>query len=229
MTLRFGEFALPSHWFSDVFGPDGPQLADQYAELFQGFESATVREFRSAIAIDSARVETKLVRTNAEPSQKLPAPSLVPLPPVQHFQIRYLSGPNIVIGDENRTELITPGHDNSWVDSFVYVDGAFRFFGGGHYPFWDPCSKDGPLPGGNLIERVEPIYPQEAKRKHLEDSVEMRITIAKDGSVKEVKVKRGSPLLAEAARQAVSQWRYEPFMKCGQAEETQTTVFLHLP
>ena len=254
---RFRTFSIPDHWFSDVFGPEqGPKLAIQYEELFQGFVNATTDEFRTVVAVDSARINTKVWKTEPEiNSAPRPAPhSLVALPALQHFQIRYQSGPYVDYDYTYGTALaptvisITRGHDNSWVESFIYVDGAFRFFGGGVYPFWDPCSRNGLLPGGHLVKGVEPIYPQAAKKKGLGGLVEMDITIAKDGSVKDAtvfnvlgivrsglqenlvarkRVKDG--LLAEAARQAVLQWRYEPFMYCGEPIEKRTRVAVRFP
>jgi hypothetical protein len=181
LAARFRTFAIPERWFGDVFGPEqGPKLANQYRELFRGFVTTTTGEFRSvAFAfMDSARVHTKVWKneTQIDPAPK-PAPtSLVPLPAIQHFQIRYQSGPYIdrdypaaPYGTASAAIInsITPGHDNSWVDSFIYVDGAFRFFGGDAYPFWDPCSRNGPLPGGQLVKRVEPLYPQVAGEKQV--------------------------------------------------------------
>ncbi len=52
----------------------------------------------------------------------------------------------------------------------------------------------------------------------------MRITVAKDGSVKDVEIIEGPPSLVAAAREAVLQWRYEPFMNCGQPVEMRDIV-----
>ena len=113
------------------------------------------------------------------------------------------------------------------MDSFVYLEGRFRFLGRGAYPFWDaanvrradPCAKPGERTGGKLISRVEPVYPEEAKQKHVEGVVRAQLSIAKDGRVALVEVMSGDPLLTEAAKQAMMQWRFTPFMNCGQAVE----------
>jgi len=76
----------------------------------------------------------------------------------------------------------------------------------------------------SLIHRVEPDYPRIAKTIHLSGSVLLRAVIGTDGEVHEIEVLSGNPILAEAARQAVRQWRYRPTMLNGQAVEVETQI-----
>lgn len=64
-----------------------------------------------------------------------------------------------------------------------------------------------------LIKRVVPVYPVEAKKAGIQGMVVLRVTIEKDGSVSNLKVVRGNPELAKAALDAVRQWRYAPSEK----------------
>ena len=61
-----------------------------------------------------------------------------------------------------------------------------------------------------LIHRVEPRYPEQARNLRLQGKVTLTATIAPDGTVREIAVVGGPPILAEAARVAVRQWRYRP-------------------
>ncbi len=62
-----------------------------------------------------------------------------------------------------------------------------------------------------LVHRVTPQYPPEAREAGTEGTVVLEATIAKDGSVRETRVKQDAdPHLVKAARAAVGQWRYEP-------------------
>jgi TonB family protein len=61
-----------------------------------------------------------------------------------------------------------------------------------------------------LIRRVDPVYPEKARQMGLEGAVRLRVAVASDGSVEDVKALSGDPLLAEAATDAVKQWRYRP-------------------
>jgi protein TonB len=84
---------------------------------------------------------------------------------------------------------------------------------------------------GNLIYKVDPTYPPEARIQNLAGSVVLDATIAEDGSIQEVKVVSGSPLLAAAATAAVQQWRYRPSMLSGKAiaGQKRITIVFKLP
>ncbi|SRR6266481_1587494 len=159
---RLSTFAVPEHWFSDVFGPEqGSAFAREYEERFRGFESATIREFRRvSIGSRSAQVKTRPVRANtALISVRLAPTPLVPLPPVQPFRVRHFTAPEFEIGENGCVGIGEPGYDSSWVDSFIYVDGAFRFIGRGTCPFWEPCSTKEPFSAGQIVSPVDGIGP----------------------------------------------------------------------
>jgi TonB family protein len=75
-----------------------------------------------------------------------------------------------------------------------------------------------------LIHRVSPDYPSSWKREGLQGTVHLRLTIAKDGSVRDVQVVDGDSRLAKSAEKAVKQWRYKPALRNGEPVETQATV-----
>ncbi|HEY4838964.1 MAG TPA: energy transducer TonB [Candidatus Acidoferrales bacterium] len=81
-----------------------------------------------------------------------------------------------------------------------------------------------------LVHRVEPIYPSFARQAHREGTVELRATISSDGVVRDVQMLSGDPVLAQAARDAVAQWRFRPTMLNGVAVEVITfvTVKFHM-
>lgn len=61
--------------------------------------------------------------------------------------------------------------------------------------------------------RTEPAYPRIAANLKLTGSVQLQAVVRPDGTVKEVRVVGGHPLLAQAAADALRQWRYEPSSK----------------
>lgn len=73
---------------------------------------------------------------------------------------------------------------------------------------------------------VQPTYPPLAKQTHISGKVSLRCIIGRDGSVKEIQVKKGHPLLIQAATEAVSQWKYKPLLLNGKAVETDTIVVI---
>jgi protein TonB len=75
-----------------------------------------------------------------------------------------------------------------------------------------------------LVNRVEPQYPPIAKIAHISGVVHLRAIIAKDGTVRELQVVDGNPLLARAALVAVQNWRYRPTRLNGEPVEVETYV-----
>ena len=75
-----------------------------------------------------------------------------------------------------------------------------------------------------LVHRVSPDYPGSWKKEGLQGTVHLHMTIAKDGSVRDIKIVDGDSRLAKSAEKAVKQWRYEPALKDGEPIEMQATV-----
>ena len=75
-----------------------------------------------------------------------------------------------------------------------------------------------------LIYKVEPRYPPLARQIRLEGNVELRAIIARDGTVQDLEVISGHPLLIEDAKQAVLRWRYQPTLLNDQPVEVQTFI-----
>jgi periplasmic protein TonB len=78
-----------------------------------------------------------------------------------------------------------------------------------------------------LIYKAQPQYPALARNIHLAGTVYLRAIIATDGSVRQLEVISGSPILANAALQAVRQWRYQPTRLDGESVEVETLITVH--
>jgi periplasmic protein TonB len=77
---------------------------------------------------------------------------------------------------------------------------------------------------GLLLHKVTPQYPPLAKQARIQGSVVLQATIGKDGSILNLRVASGHPMLTQAALEAVKQWKYKPYMLNGEAVEVETTV-----
>lgn len=64
--------------------------------------------------------------------------------------------------------------------------------------------------GRKVVRKVEPRYPDIARRMNLSGTVRVVAVVAPDGSVIKVEPMGGSPILMEAAETAVSRWKYAP-------------------
>jgi TonB family protein len=78
-----------------------------------------------------------------------------------------------------------------------------------------------------LEKRVAPVYPNVALQSHLEGEVLVNATIGQDGIPKNLKVVRGSELLAPAALEAIRQWHYRPATLGGQPIETEIVITIN--
>ena len=77
---------------------------------------------------------------------------------------------------------------------------------------------------GDLIKRVQPVYPTQAVQMHLGGTVVLLATVGKDGSIRNIKTVSGSPTLARAASDAVRQWKYRPSTLNGEPVEVERQI-----
>ena len=144
--------------------------------------------------------------------------------------------------------FITPDNRFLRMNAFAYVDGGFRFIlppkleGNVFASGSNPTSKSGPgsssdsgpdtqrttLPGqvqaAKILKRVQPEYPEKARRERLQGTVILHALIAQNGALKKLYVLKGYCSLAEASLVAVKQWRYSPTLLFGQPVEVDTTI-----
>jgi periplasmic protein TonB len=89
----------------------------------------------------------------------------------------------------------------------------------------EPLRVGGDVKAPQLINRVEPGYPEAARKARMEGVVILEAIITANGNVEEVKVlKSMNPLLDAAATRAVQQWKYRPATLNGRAVRVYLTV-----
>jgi TonB family protein len=86
------------------------------------------------------------------------------------------------------------------------------------------------VPGKEMSQRltykVNPIYPEEAKKNKIQGTVKMTAVVGTDGTIQQLRVDEGYPLLVKAALDAVRQWKYEPMFVNGEPVEVVTAVYV---
>jgi TonB family protein len=75
-----------------------------------------------------------------------------------------------------------------------------------------------------LIHRVEPTYPEEARRANLQGIIALDIVVGRDGSVISMRALNGPDVLAHAAMDALRWWKFEPYRVNGESAVVETTV-----
>jgi protein TonB len=100
-----------------------------------------------------------------------------------------------------------------------------------------PPVKEAPKPvvpqrirvGGNvqqakLVRQPRPVYPPLARQARIQGTVRLTAVIAKDGTIQELQVVNGHPLLVPSALEAVKQWVYQPTLLNGEPVEVITQI-----
>jgi len=77
---------------------------------------------------------------------------------------------------------------------------------------------------GNLIRKVQPLYPALARSTGVQGSVLLQAVIGRNGKIEHVQVVSGHPWLTKAAVDAVAQWLYRPYYLNDQPVEVETQV-----
>ena len=93
-----------------------------------------------------------------------------------------------------------------------------------HQPPSRPVRVSGPVQEGLLLHKTIPIYPAIARAVHAQGTVVLAATISKTGTIENLRVVSGPPMLLQSAVDAVSTWRYRPYLLDGQPVEVETTV-----
>jgi TonB family protein len=71
---------------------------------------------------------------------------------------------------------------------------------------------------------VEPDYPLLARQMKIQGAVVLEALIGREGNIQHLQVLSGPAILSAAAREAVQQWRFRPYLLSGQAVETESRI-----
>ncbi len=76
-----------------------------------------------------------------------------------------------------------------------------------------------------IISRpVEPDYPLLARQMRVQGAVVLQALIARDGNIQDLRILSGPTILSTAAREAVKQWRFKPYLQSGERVETEARI-----
>ncbi|MGB0036496.1 MAG: energy transducer TonB [Candidatus Acidiferrales bacterium] len=227
---------LPSadNWFKSVFG-------DALGVEFAGVTLRARNEIeRNLPAMFAALRNQKLTEIEAvrfdESCNPLATPTEYPLlllreHPEPLYDVRFTH-------DASKTSIMS---------YFAYVGGGFRYIGS--FKKGRSATPSNPQPrssqqsadssvddnskrivvdqkvqNAQLVRQEIPVYPPEAKRRHLQGSVTIHATITKDGAVTDLDLIEGHCWLAQSAMKAVKSWHYRPTLLQGQPVEVDTMV-----
>lgn len=87
-----------------------------------------------------------------------------------------------------------------------------------------PTRVSGGVIEGFLIHKVTPVYPRLAVTARQQGQVVLHAIIGRDGTIQNLQVVSGPPLLIQAAMDAVQRWRYRPYLLNNEPVEVETQI-----
>ena len=80
------------------------------------------------------------------------------------------------------------------------------------------------MQAAKLVRQPKPVYPPLAKQARIQGTVRFNAVIGKDGTIQNLTLVSGHPLLVPSATEAVSQWVYQPTLLNGEPVEVVTQI-----
>jgi protein TonB len=87
-----------------------------------------------------------------------------------------------------------------------------------------PIHVGGDVEAAKLISAPKPVYPTIARATRTQGTVKIQATIARDGSIRNLQLISGPPLLVAVALEAVGRWHYQPTLLNGEPVEVITEI-----
>lgn len=87
-----------------------------------------------------------------------------------------------------------------------------------------PARLSGGVMAGQILTKVAPVYPEDAKAAGISGAVVLHAVIGEDGTITSLTVVSGPEKLRDSALEAVRQWTYKPYMLNGQPTAVDTTI-----
>lgn len=215
-------------WFQIAFGELlGERFARQYEDRKAALPLILARDLKNIAEAELTFVRVKRFSEPCDPQadgQQYPV-----LAAMQEFTPLYQA--DFIAHDGRKARTL-------WF--FTYAGGAFRYLSRLPEPLFgwqaaphlprapDPPGKririGGKVQRAKLVNRVQPAYPSRARNQGIQGTVRLSAIIGKDGSLYSIQLVQGHCWLAEAAIDAVRQWRYTPTLLEGEPVEVVTTV-----
>lgn len=208
-------------WFPSQY--DTPEVAARKAKLVPDLpeeQAPAAREYRAARPGGSEEPGAVAGSPFAAPPQRTVLPPMQ-VEVVAGNQRMSVAGKNPAIRVDVGTGVTGYGGGGSATGP----GGAAGTGAGG----WGTMTADGRVQlSPQIRERLEvavpPDYPLLARQMKVQGAVSLQALIARDGTIQELQIMSGPEILSTAAREAVKQWHFKPYLQNGQAVETQAQI-----
>jgi len=164
---------------------------------------------------------TSAVQSNLDAEHRIVAPPEIP-PTIANLH-EDVPPPPIPLGRQG----IQGGTGDHWSANSVlgstFVDSAAALPPPPPHPISRPIRPSSVMEA-NLVHRVQPAYPPLARAARIQGTVVLQAIISKNGTIQNLQVLNGHPMLVRAAIDAVQQWRYRPYFLNGEPVEVETQI-----
>jgi TonB family protein len=209
------DMEIPNYeaWFTSTFGQEkGETWAGPYGAELDTNEIA-MQEFLKQLSDKYGGIFTRKVNDTPHPNKDM-----------EWGMLDALKRPTDIFFAEWRAADAAENSKGEGIGYFVFIDGKFRWDSTISFVKSQRIHVGGNVIRAKLIRGDLPVYPLEAQANHVEGTVTLHAIIAKDGSIKNLQVLSGDPLLTQAAVDAVAQWRYRPTLLEGRPVEVDTKI-----
>jgi len=216
VSSYLSNIAVPNDadWFTRIFGSvEGSRLDAKYQELLPNLAGDFERKLRSALKDGRTDIKVTVLRKSGGSATAAPIMDAAREPLALY----------IATGSSPRQQYAL------FIGNFFYVQGVFRYVDAAVLQALSTAPSPrirlgGTVAGDELIHEVDPVYPEDAKAAHLAGTVVLQAIISTAGSIEELNVISGDPILAVAATTAVRQWQYRQTLLNGVPAEVDTTI-----
>ncbi len=218
LSVQMENVMIPNHeeWFVKIFGPEeGRRLGTRYADLLPGLTGNFGQRLKRALDAQRTNITISMFQKPIDPSAMLAhAIGEAMIQPISFYSANAMSADQ---------------QSSTYLGYFVYVDGAFHFVDPEVY---QALSTMPPLrirqgenvTAASIIRQDPPIYPNEARKQHIQGDVVLHVIIDIHGAVENIEVVSGDPLLTDAAVEAVKHWMYKPTLLNGKPVVVDTKI-----
>jgi periplasmic protein TonB len=185
-----------------------------------------LRALSTPVSLGRPLGEAPVVGTHGRAGAILPAnPPIMLLP-----SPRFTSGPQTA-GDDGPPQVGPVGGGTAGVYGAGDPTGVPGSWGGGARPIMPAAPVPAAAPihishmsEGDLVHKILPAYPPLARSARIQGQVVLQAVISKQGTIENLRVLSGHPMLVPAAIDAVRQWRYRPYFLNSEAVEVETQI-----
>jgi periplasmic protein TonB len=216
LLVKNRDFWFPSSPVAD--SADEDQAVPPTSAVTQP-ETATPAQKPASPAAKPGKHAAPAAKTSSSENQMTPIINRAALPPLQV---------EVVAGDEHR--VVHPGSNSVKVDlqpgaaTRPSADALSANVAAG--PTTDAAERVRLSPNATLAlsRPVNPSYPLLARQMKVQGSVLLQALISREGTIQDLQILSGPTILATAAREAVKQWHFKPYIQEGQPIETQAKI-----